>query len=228
MKKTIVIVLAAVVLLVGTSAMAHGEISMTVTNNGVVATGAVNLVSYTIGITSTTGTADTFEGLQIFTDATKTTIATNLHQVKSFTQTSSLTVDNWVEDAFTDTAWAAYDTHLLLSGITQVPDASLTESNDGTNPAGLSLEKFAGFPATVGLGSFGHGDPTDAFTVLGQFATPKDFLQIVIPEGDSVWLSVNILDAGQKTQFAGTQVPEPATMTALALGGLALLRRRRK
>ena len=231
MKKTIVIVLAAVVLLVGTSAMAHGEISMTVTNNGVVATGAVNLVSYTIGITSTTGTADTFEGLRIFADEACTTLATNLHNVwaedVSHNLEPSINVDYWVDGFTKDAAWKVYDTHILLSGITEVPTGSLTETNDGTNPAGLTLEKFSGYPALSGLGSFGHG-ATDAFTVLGQFATPKDFLQIVIPEGDSVWLSVNILDAGQKTQFAGTQVPEPATMTALALGGLALLRRRRK
>ena len=222
MKKTIVIVLAAVVLLVGSSAMAG--VHLTVTQS---ATSDPGLTSYTITAVSTAGERiNTWEGLQIFTDATKTTLATNLHNVWNGFGTPSVAADNWIADPITDPAWAEFDTYVLLSGIAEF-GSPLTETNDGSNPTGMSLSK-GGWAATLGLGSYGHPNTTDAFTVLGSSWTSIDFLQIVMETGQSCHLAVNVLDTTGTRYAQSAGVPEPATMTALALGGLALLRRRRK
>ena len=74
------------------------------------------------------------------------------------------------------------------------------------------------------------------YNLSEEFAGGTDFLTITFPASDSgqwnhLYPSWPIVGLVEFQAFAGQVVPtipEPATMTLLALGGLAVLRRRRK
>ena len=175
------------------------------------------------------------DGPKVFTFSDLTITGVEVHNVADFTTTESLTIDFWTSPGtFTEAAWSIYDTHVLIPDgdlLTSVGPA-LAEGNDQADPVGLALAPaaFPTFPAKVGMGTFGHSGPGASFVLLPEnAATSVDFLQVVVLDGDVALLTVGIVDENQrKDEFVDVPiVPEPATMTLLALGGAALLRRRR-
>ena len=76
----------------------------------------------------------------------------------------------------------------------------------------------------------GYGSPLTGVVVelASPAATPVDVLQVVNKCGEAFDYSVRVSnDAGAGETFAG-RIPEPATLGLLCLGGLALIRRRRR
>ena len=80
-----------------------------------------------------------------------------------------------------------------------------------------------GAPPTI----TGYGSPlTGASARAGSDSLPMDVLQVVAQTGTVFNWYIRAADAGVGEEFEG-EIPEPATMSLLALGGLALIRRRR-
>ena len=139
---------------------------------------------------------------------------------------------------FGSAAWAIYDTYLLLDDVGEHDNVisqlggALAETNDNSDPASLGLGQMVGvwYPATVGMGSFGHPVGTASLIVVANAGTCLDFLQVVVPVGQTAYLDIGIVYGPEplKDEFEDVPIiPEPATMSLLVLGGVALLRRRR-
>ena len=127
-----------------------------------------------------------------------------------------------------DPAWKDLDTHCLY-GIDQLITGGidgLTETNDGTNPAGLSLTPIvAGWDPKVGVGNFVQ----DGAALKPDYQTySSSLVQLVVPEDEFAVISGGVAGPDLGTTEFNFRVPEPATLSVLALGGLALIRRRRR
>ena len=156
------------------------------------------------------------------------------HQVWSFNG-QSRDLDESEGDSLFDNSWLPFDTHCLFTGdefITTGVDA-YAETNDGTDPLALGLTSPLGetFDPTVGLG--GYTQIGAALNASGDEEV-LDILYLVVPAGTVLAPDAPqpILSGEAATPGTGaTQfsygVPEPATLSVLALGGLALIRRRR-
>jgi hypothetical protein len=131
-----------------------------------------------------------------------------------------------------DTAWNALDTHLLFdtNAHIQSPGTAVDENNDGLDPVGLGPllpPAFPAFPAQVGLGNlfFTGGQPI--FTIL-PYVESLDFLQVVVPSGQAALLDMIFIDSSSSgfLPYTNVEIPEPATLTLLAIGGLLMVRHR--
>jgi hypothetical protein len=114
-----------------------------------------------------------------------------------------------------------YDSHVLLDSDVLL-DAELLENNDQTN-SGLVDEAgvLVGYgELRVAAGIKPEGDPQPEM----------DLYRLVLPnDGTEVAVSYSIANKSGTNGVEGvTVVPEPMTMSLLGLGGLAVLRRRRK
>ncbi len=67
--------------------------------------------------------------------------------------------------------------------------------------------------------SGGLGDPNVAASI--------NIAQIIIADGYTVEMSGNVTVGTTEVSFANTTIPEPATISLLAIGGIAMLRRKR-
>ena len=206
----------AVLLCVGS---AQAAISFSITQNAAPAPG---LDSYTVTVLQDDG----IRPIAVMSDLN----ITGTHNVDA--NSGPVTqAEDWVDGLLMDATWAKYDTHLLLDD-TQIAStfgSAITETNDGSDPAGLNLFKLAA--ATEGVGSFGNpvGGTQDSLLILnGGFSL--DLLQVVVPAGTTALMDIGIVygEDSIKEEFVDVPiVPEPATMSLLVLGGVALLRRRR-
>ncbi len=81
----------------------------------------------------------------------------------------------------------------------------------------------------IGLGTYGHGESASSFALLpAAAATSVDLLQVVLEEGAKALLTVSVVNEQLERSQLRMEIPEPATLSLLALGGLALLRRKRQ
>ena len=161
------------------------------------------------------------------------------HQVWSFNG-QSRDLDESENDALFDNSWLPFDTHCLFVDddfVTKGVDGYV-ETNDGTDPAGLGLTSPLGetFNPTVGVGAY---DQLGAALLTESTASSMDIIQLVVPAGTPLQLgqvgtfaepyaagSVAAPGHGD-TQFE-IGIPEPATFGVLAVGGVAMLIRRRR
>ena len=165
----------------------------------------------------------------------------SVHNVWDALGSKTVYADDWVDSVVMDDAWAVYDTYFLFDAIDMVEVGSLDETNDATNPAGLSLATVAmpAFLAQCGMGSFGHlAAGIQSTSLPGALrASSVAFMQVVLPTGSSALLNVDILSGSGggtggndpvRTEIREYVIPEPATMALLTLGGLSLLARKRR
>ena len=185
---------------------------------------APGLESYTITVVSTDGS-----NLVTFSDIH---IDDPVHNVWGFGNDPVTTMAADFPSTFLKAEWAAYDTHLLVPEsdmLTQL-GSPLDEGNDGSNPAGLSLEldpPFAGFLPVVGVGASSFA------LVPAAQATSVDLFQMVATEGSVRWgwgspSPICYVVNERLERFPLYAPPEPATVSLLALGSLVLLRRRKR
>lgn len=130
------------------------------------------------------------------------------------------------------------DSHFLIpaNGLTAAPGFAPTEDNSSavlTGPQSTAV----GAPAADGFDEWGNGTSLTGAYALGTGTTHSlDLAWLVIPTGSTVAYDFNIftdVTSANGAQFDGViptgtvNTPEPASLGVLALGGVALLRRRK-
>ena len=114
----------------------------------------------------------------------------------------------------------AMDTHFLVEGLTGwLPAISApTETNDRT------LGSYTDDPASL----YGKGDLYIAAPCpTGDEEASLDFAQVAVLQGTTVWARMQVSNTDGMIGWSWNGIiPEPATMTLLGLGALALIRRR--
>lgn len=140
-----------------------------------------------------------------------------------------------LEGTFWNAAWNALDTHFLIDPAVNItsPGFGVTEANDASNPASLSLPgptPFEAFPGVAGIGTLNFTGVAPQVTLTP--AQPSiDFLHVVVPANQSAVLNVRFVDSSASAFIDFNDfviaVPEPSAMALLAVGGLGMFRRRR-
>jgi len=142
---------------------------------------------------------------------------------------------------FWNPIWDAWDTRILLDlgapTLTLSPGFVIGETNDGSNPAGLTpieLEgpaPFGAFGGTAGVGDLAYSVSTDQITLLAPRPESIAFLQVVIPIGTTANLSVTLLSDNNDVtplSVAISGVPEPATILLAGMGFIGIFAGRRR
>jgi hypothetical protein len=141
---------------------------------------------------------------------------------------------------FGNPSWVALDTHLLIDPrpggdrVTFSPGFGLVETNDLTNPVGLSadflapLAPFDTFPASAGIGDLefvGGSEPHISW--LLPIPETADLAYVVVPAGKQALLKMRLLSdfygwIDVIDLAIGSGIPEPATGALLGWGLLAI------
>ncbi len=154
------------------------------------------------------------------------------------TQSTSL---NTIGGTFWNPGWTSLDTHLLLdlsaSDLTTSPGFGIGETNDASNPGGLTATDlegpgaFAGFGGSAGMGDISFSVATDQITLLAPRPALLDLIQVVVPAGGSAFLSATFesdsLDVSPVVNLEITAIPEPSTVLLGCLGLLGVVASRR-
>lgn len=162
------------------------------------------------------------------------------HVTPAFGQPSTTRAQWDAPNGAGDPAWKIFDTYLLFNA-TNASEVvgfigSATETNDGTDPAGLALS-FSGAQAVEGLGGYRFGSATDQISLTpASSSSSLPFLQVVIPGGTTVLLDGTFFNAQGEPftivdfPISGVVIPEPATllMAGIGLVGIVAAARRRK
>jgi len=118
------------------------------------------------------------------------------------------------------TAHKAVDTHFMFGAadVAAIPGTTFSETNDKSNPAGVSV--VASYYA--GLGTFSSN--AGAGIAFGApLAAGTDFMQVVVPTGSTVYLNMLTPINGVDTPVAiPVGIPEPGTVMLLIAGALCL------
>jgi len=165
---------------------------------------------------------------------------TGAHQVweNAIASTKSTLAGDLSAGTFGNAAWEAFDSHLLLDSSLHInsPGFGVDETNDGSDPTGLSPltpanPAFAAFTGVAGLGDlFFTG--VAAQVTLTPFEASVDLLYVVVEAGQAALLDVTFVDGSASgfIDFTGVEVgvvPEPASIVLIGLGGLLACTRRR-
>jgi len=204
-----------------------GTYTVTRTGNTTQTVDVYNIVA-TADTGKTTGAVNFTVGTTPVGTMTMSTMGVNPFQIATYvlgedpdpgvyTQTASLTTGG----ALSTTGNMRYaDTHMLLAdAIIGVGIKQPTENNNYafcTDPLNATRQ--------FGKGSFGVIVGIDALSRT-QVTT---VMQVGVVRGDSVYLTGSFSDnLGADTSYSNLLIPEPATMSLLALGAIGLIRRRR-
>ena len=188
--------LLAVGLVLGLESIAAAGVIVTGSNGVALGNG---LIGYTLTISGTDG--KTVAGIASLS-------ISGVHQVwkNSTVAPAPTNQTNDVGDlsgSFWKSAWNAWDTHLLIDaggdpGWLTSPGFGQTETNDGTNPAGLDLTgptPFEAFPGVAGLGTYEFTGLGPQISPLGTGPASVDFLYVVLPTGATATLTGQGLDS---------------------------------
>ncbi len=155
-------------------------------------------------------------------------ITGEVHQVWDFDGRASPQIDSLSPSRPAD--WFDADTCLLIVDDSMGDQGWWVETNDGAmGGSGLSLFMDALSPVTgMGDGFDGVNSPHESLDPAQRSPT-VDFMQVVIPTDAVVYMDVMFDDGswiGMPPAFYDYPIPEPATLSLLALGGAMLVRRR--
>ena len=105
-----------------------------------------------------------------------------------------------------DSAWDKYDTHLTQnlsdSDVIGVVGSAITETNDGSDPAGLALVGPFGFDPSEGLGGWGSSTVSWAFDgAVSAVTDTRPLAQIVLLAGTQNSLGVRVDSSGQEPLY---------------------------
>lgn len=125
---------------------------------------------------------------------------------------------------------------LLVSGVyTQAAEASLNIALFGTGPGDYGRLRIGGsatLEGTIDIDLGGGFEPAlgDTFDILQAASITKGNLAILAPDlPNGLWLDMELLATSPTQQTLRiTAVPDPATLSLLALGTLAMVRRWRR
>ncbi len=127
--------------------------------------------------------------------------------------------------------WYDGDTCLLILDDTLGDNGAWTETNDLTM-GGSGLTLFAGsFPPQTGMGTYGHTGATSEGLDPAQQASTVPIMQVVAPTGVTMDVTIGYGlpgGIGVEDVFVDFPIPEPATMSLLVLGGVAMIARKRR
>ena len=216
--------LAVAVLFVAASAQAT-VVTLEVTKNANPASG---LESYTIAAVTDTGVVATLSDINVSGSIAQT--GANLY--------GSMGLTPYIGDfaAPIDPATSPYDSHCVVPATDILSEIGglVGETNDGNDINGLDPLAGVGFaPSWSGMGTL--GTPTNYSMALLPAAQKAsvDVFQVVVPAGTApnVWVLVGVVTLEGDDSFKyprEVQLPEPATMLMLGIGGVGLVLRRRR
>lgn len=199
----------------GLATMAMGQVNVIVTYNGQVAgTDAATLNRFTITLDNTG--AGNLTGIDIALNSSNA-----LHQVQSFNDPDGSPSPFENASALNTTARLNADTHLLFTDAELI--AATTDATEGAIAAAAANDgsvRVQGFVSSLVSNDQG---------ILGASqANQLDILQVVLAPGQSATLTGFAAVAGETEPrvLSATLIPEPASLGLIAIGGLALARRR--
>lgn len=160
---------------------------------------APGLESYTVKLIGTDGAS---------VSTVRQFVLTNVHQVfENVLGNGDTPRFGDAAGTFGNAAWTPLDTHLLaLPPFNNSPGWLPVETNNGTNPAGISLAPsnpaFAAFPGSAGIGELRFTDSTNPSNNLEAtlaFLAPQpstvDFLQVIVQAGQQANLKMFVEDS---------------------------------